>query len=149
LSCSFFDSPTSTVPFLTGRKTDDSDLWHLSVPHTSVASSHSAAAPLNPPSAFFSLQSLTTARFVAYWHRAFGSPSLSTFLRALKLGYIHGIPLLTPKLVSKYPPLSLSTSFGHLDPTKGYCVDPQEKSSRLLSWSCRYYVCSSSHQPSH
>jgi hypothetical protein len=30
---------------------------------------------------------------VAYHHRSFGSPSLSTFLRALSRGYIHGIPL--------------------------------------------------------
>jgi hypothetical protein len=52
---------------------------------------------------------------VAYWHRAFGSPSLSIFVKALTKGFIHGIPLLTPKLVSKYPPLSLSTSFGHLN----------------------------------
>ncbi len=128
LSCSFFDSPTSTLPFLNGRKTDDSDLWHLSVPHTSVAASHSVAAPLNPPSAFFSLQSLTAARFVAYWHRAFDSPSLSTFLRALKLGYIHGIPLLTPKLVSKYPPLSLSTSFSHLDTLRKGIASTRKKS---------------------
>ncbi len=55
------------------------------------------------------------ARFVAYWHRAFGSPSLSTFHRALKHGFIRGIPHLTHHLVAKYPPLSLSTSFGHLD----------------------------------
>jgi hypothetical protein len=115
LSCSFFDSPTSTLPFLTGRKAAEADLWYLSVPPAPAAFSLAVAAPLHPPSAFFSLQSLTAARFVAYWYCAFSSPSLSTFLRALKLGFIRGMPLLTPKLVSKYPPLSLSTSFGHFD----------------------------------
>jgi hypothetical protein len=52
---------------------------------------------------------------VAYHHRSFGSPSLSTFLRALSRGYIHGIPLLTHTLVRKFPPLSLATAYGHLD----------------------------------
>ena len=57
---------------------------------------------------------MPVARFVAYWHRCFGSPSLSTFKRALSRGFIT-VPHLTAKLVSRYPPLSLSTSFGHLD----------------------------------
>ncbi len=117
LSCSFFDSPTSSVPFLSGLiKAAEADLWHLSIPLPPVAPSLTFAAPLPCSSALFSLQSLPAARFfVAYWHRAFGSPSLSTFVKALTKGFIHGIPLLTPKLVSKHPPLSLSTSFGHLD----------------------------------
>jgi hypothetical protein len=115
LSCSFFDSPTSSVPFLSGLKAAEADLWHLSVPLAPVAPSLAVAAPLPCSSALFSLQSLPAGRFVAYWHRAFGSPSLFTFVKALTKGFIHGIPLLTAKFVSKYPPLSLSTSFGHLD----------------------------------
>jgi hypothetical protein len=98
-----------------GLKAAEADLWHLSVPLAPVAPSLAVAAPLPCSSALFSLQSLPAARFVAYWHRAFGSPSLSTFIKALTKGYIRVIPLLTAKLVSKYPPLSLSTSFGHLD----------------------------------
>ncbi len=93
----------------------EADLWHLSVPSVPLPTPpHLAFLPLSP-SAFFSAQSLPAARFVAYWHRAFGSPSLSTFRRALKRGFIRGIPHLTHHLVAKYPPLSLSTSFGHLD----------------------------------
>jgi hypothetical protein len=63
----------------------------------------------------FSLQELPHAKFVAYWHRAFGSPSLPTFLDALSANFIRNIPRLTSALVRKYPPLSLSTSYGHLD----------------------------------
>jgi hypothetical protein len=66
-------------------------------------------------SANFTLSSLPFARFVSYMHRAFGSPSISTFTRALSRGFIHGISTLTASLVRKFPPLSLSTSFGHLD----------------------------------
>jgi hypothetical protein len=67
------------------------------------------------PTILFSLQELPCARFVAYGHRAFGSPSLSTFLDALSSNFIRQIPRLTASIVRKYPPLSLATSFGHLD----------------------------------
>ena len=137
LSCSFFDSPTSTFPFLTGRKTDDSDLWHLSVPHPSVLPSYSLSSP---SSALFALQSLSVARFVAYWHRCFGSPSLSTFKRALSRGFIT-VPHLTAKLVSRYPPLSLSTSFGHLDTLRKNIAS----SRRTISPSCLSLVPTDSH----
>ncbi len=104
----FFDSPSSVTPFITGAKTAGSDLWHITVPPTSPL-------PLSPPSALFTLQALPSARFVAYWHRAFGSPSISTFIRALTRGFIRNIPALTAALVRKFPPPSLSTSFGHLN----------------------------------
>ncbi len=93
----------------------EADLWHLSVPSVSLPTPSNLASLPPSPSAFFSVQSLLVARFVAYWHRAFGSPSLSTFRRALKQGFIRGVPYLTHHLVTKCPPLSLSISFGHLN----------------------------------
>ncbi len=133
LSCSFFDSPTFAVPFLTGLKAAEADLRHLSVPLAPAAPPLAVAAPPLCSSALFSLQPLPAAHFVAYWHRAFGSPSFSTFVKALTKGFIHGIPLLTPKLVSKYPPLSLSTSFGHLDTLrKGIALSRKTVSSSCL-----------------
>jgi hypothetical protein len=83
-------------------------LWFFSVPPIPIP-------PTPPNTALFSLRCLPQARFVSYLHRCFGSPSLSTFLRALSRGYIHGIPQLTHTLVRKFPPLSLATAFGHLD----------------------------------
>ena len=100
-SCLFFDSPTAPLPFLQGTKAPLDDLWYLQVP--------SLPLPNHTPSIFFSLQELPHARFVAYWHHAFGSPSLSTFLDALSSNFIRNIPRLTAALVRKYPPLSLST----------------------------------------
>jgi hypothetical protein len=68
------------------------------------------------PSALFTLQALLRVRFVSYWNRAFGSPSLSTFLKALQANFIRNIPALTPSsLIRKFPPLALATVFGHLN----------------------------------
>ena len=106
-SVKIFDTPTSTTPFLSGTKSPQSDLWFFTAPHPPI--------PPVPSTALFSLSSLPLARFVAYMHRSFGSPPISTFLRALSRGYIHGIPKLTATLVRKFPPLSLATSYGHLD----------------------------------
>jgi hypothetical protein len=82
-SCLFYDSPTAPLPFLRGTKAPSDDLWYLQVP--------SLPKPHHTPSILFSLQELPHARFVAYWHRAFGSPSLSTFLDALSSNFIRDI----------------------------------------------------------
>ncbi len=91
---------------LTGSKALSSDLWFFSVPPSPI--------PRALHTALFSLASLPAARFVAYHHRSFGSLSLSTFLRALSRGHIHGIPLLTHTIARKFL-LSLATAYGHLD----------------------------------
>ena len=111
---------SSTLPLQLFLSSQASKPWRLICgiclfPRCLSLSPHHLASLPPSPSALFSVQSLPAARFVAYWHRAFGSPSLSTFRRALKHGFIRGIPHLTHHLVAKYPPLSLSTSFGHLD----------------------------------
>ncbi len=106
-SVKIFDKTDSPIPFLSGTKSSNSDLWFFSAPQPHILPS--------PSTALFSLSSLPLARFVAYHYRSFGSPSISTFFRALSRDYIHGIPQLTPKLVRKFPLLSLATSYGHLD----------------------------------
>jgi hypothetical protein len=80
-SCLFYDSPESTSPFLQGAKTPDSDLWFLQVP--------TPPKPHHSPTILFTLQELPCARFVAYWHRAFGTTSLSTFLDICSLLQLH------------------------------------------------------------
>ncbi len=86
------------------------------------------STPHHAPSILFTLQELPCARFVAYWHRAFGSPSLSTFINALISDFI-SIPRLTPALVRKYPPLSCATSFGHLDTLRQGIASPRRSPS--------------------
>ena len=61
------------------------------------------------------IHNLDDAAFVSYHHRAFGSPSISTFIRAISKGRFPSLRRLTVKLVRLNPPLSPHTSFGHLD----------------------------------
>ena len=95
-SCHFYDYPEAPLPFLQGTKAPSDDLWYLQVP--------SLPKPNHNPSILFSLQELPHARFVAYWHRAFGSPSLSTFLDALSSNFIRNIPRLTPAFYFLWSP---------------------------------------------
>jgi hypothetical protein len=99
-------TPTSVSVF----KSASSTLPSSPAPPPTCGSSPSLPSPNlhSPQSALFTINSLPHARFVSYLHRCFGSPSLSTFLRALSRGYIRGIPLLTSTLVRKFSPLSLS-----------------------------------------
>ncbi len=88
--------------------------FFLSTPPTTVLS----LFPTVP-----SIHHVSDASFVLYHHRAFGSPVLSTFLKAIRAGYLASIPRLTATIVLRNPPLSLATSFGfgHLDA----CRKPQ------------------------
>ena len=54
-------------------------------------------------------------QFVRFMHAAFGSPAISTFLRALRNGYLSTIPRLTSALVCRYKPNPEATAMGHLD----------------------------------
>ena len=47
--------------------------------------------------------------------KSFGSPAVSTFLRALRLQWLDTIPRLTAALVSAHRPNSVATALGHLD----------------------------------
>ena len=59
--------------------------------------------------------------FVKFMHASFGSPSVSTFLRALRLQWLDTIPRLTSALVSANRPNSIATALGHLDQSRqGY-----------------------------
>ena len=59
----------------------------------------------------------SVADFVNFWHGAFGSPALSTFIPAVKNGFIR-IPGLTAAKIRRHPPNPLATAYGHLDATR-------------------------------
>ena len=82
-------------------------VWHLPL----SPPLHSTAAI--PANAVIALPS--DKGFVAFMHATFGSPALSTFLRALRLGWLDTIPRLTAALVSAHRPNSVATALGHLD----------------------------------
>ena len=53
--------------------------------------------------------------FVQFMHAAFGSPAISTFLRAARRGYLNTLPRLTAKMICTHKPISVATAMGHLD----------------------------------
>ena len=67
--------------------------------------------------ASLAIQVHTQADVAAFWHGTFGSPSLSTFTRAIDKNFIK-LPGVTAKLMRKHFPNPLATSFGHLDQTR-------------------------------
>ena len=80
----------------------------------------------------------TNAERMAFYQLCLGSPSQSTLYRAVRAGYLHSFPNLTPSLVSKYFQLTPATAFGHLDRTR-----KNTRSSRLPPWE----DSSTSHDP--
>ena len=82
-------------------------VWHLPL---NPPLSHPLVVPANAVIALPSDKS-----FVAFMHATFGSPAISTFLRALRLGWLDTIPRLTAALVSTHRPNSVATALGHLD----------------------------------
>ena len=69
--------------------------------------------PLAQANAVLSLPS--DKKFVQFCHASFGSPSISTFLRALRKGYLSTLPRLTSALLCKHMPHTEATAMGHLD----------------------------------
>ncbi len=59
----------------------------------------------------------TAADFVNFWHAAYGSPAVSTFLFAIDNNFIR-VPGLTSAKVRRNPPNSLATALGHLHATR-------------------------------
>jgi Reverse transcriptase (RNA-dependent DNA polymerase) len=93
------------LPVLSAQKLADDNLWMLpNFPSPTSSSAANAAYALS-----------TDAAFVKYTHAAFGSPSISTFEKAVRRGYLKSYPRLTPALLTAHPPHSIATAQGHLD----------------------------------
>ena len=60
----------------------------------------------------------TDAEFVAFVHASFGSPTLSTFQHAVRMGWLSNYPRLTSAMVAANCPHSIATAKGHLDQTR-------------------------------
>lgn len=84
------------------------DLQLLKAPGTNTDSDHQANLTVRLDS---------VADFVNFWHGAFGSPALSTFIPAVEKGFIR-IPGLTASKIRRHSPNPLATAYGHLDATR-------------------------------
>ena len=101
---------------LSGSKQIEDLLWHLPIPIPSQlpplpASSHLAA----PTCSNFAMHNSHDAEFVKFVHAAFGSPSVSTFHRAVRQGFLRSFPRITARMIRLNPPNSVATAKGHLD----------------------------------
>ena len=123
-----FSSPSSPTPYLTGTKGPSDTLWSLDIPPITPPTTALTCIVFSPPGPELtvthtallakntvpSIRNLDDAGYVAYQHRAFGSPAISTFIQAIRHGWIK-IRRLTASLVLRNPPLSVHTAYGHLD----------------------------------
>ena len=79
-------------------------LWHFSF-----------SLPLPPPSANATMLLSSDRAFIHFAHASLGSPSLSTLLNAVRLGYLHYWPRLTVQLLRTFLPHTVATAQGHLN----------------------------------
>ena len=93
---------------LQGKKCPHTNLWQVplkSTPTKQLANSIT----------YFSTRAKDMVQFS---HASLFSPRLSTLLPAIEKGWLYGFPGLSISEVTKFPPLSTSTSKGHLDQTR-------------------------------
>ena len=102
------------------------DLRTLSTVTTGAAyhTMHQGAAP--------AVRLDTSADFVNFWHAAYGSPAVSTFLSAIDKGFIR-VPGLTSAKVRRHPPNSLATAYGHLHATRKGLKSTKKMPHKVIS----------------
>jgi hypothetical protein len=101
-SVDIYDANSSLV--LQGHREMSSRLWMIDIDP-------------QPPHISASLAGTTQADIVRFYHSAFGSPAVSTFLAAVRAGFIQ-IPGLTAAMITRHPPNPTATAKGHLDQSR-------------------------------
>ena len=105
-------------PILSGSKTINQKAWKVQIQQPTITDD--TLAP-HVPSAFgVTLQNSrqTDSEYVQFVHASLGFPSPTTFMNAVRKGYINGpnqYTRLTSKLVAKHMPNAMATARGHLD----------------------------------
>ena len=87
---------------LEGHRNHDNGLWYVQLP-----------SPHQICNTVYHVQ--TQVALAKFLHGACFSPTISTFLEAIKAGYLRTWPGLTVQLVNKWLPKSMATAKGHLD----------------------------------
>ena len=107
---------------LQGSKAPSDTLWPLPLSFASSVeqdASAFAAAPASttPPDehALLAITNQSNAEYVQFSHATFGSPPVSTFMRATTKGYLGNWPRLTARMIRQNTPNPIATHIGHLD----------------------------------
>ena len=96
------------MPVLQGTKPPENKLWSVDIP-TSAAHDSTSTPVCNAS------HLSTDTSFVSFVHASLGSPVLSTFLNAIRLGYLATWPRLTTTVVLAHPLNTIATAKGHLN----------------------------------
>ena len=93
---------------LNGTKSSTDKLWLVQLPNSSTID--------NPSQLQSNASHLSSdAAFVSFVHASLGSPVYSTFIHAVRSGYLSTWPRLTAAIVNAHPPLTIATAKGHLN----------------------------------
>lgn len=106
---------TSNNLILTGHRNPSDGLWDVNL--SSLQQTPPATAPPAPaPNAINIIMRFdkTKAELAMYYHTCLGSPVVSTFLNAIKNGFLTTWPGLTVELIKHHLPPSIATAKGHL-----------------------------------
>lgn len=104
----------NNVLLLSGTRTPESGLWHLTLDASAPCVPTSVPASLLHHS-YAALHSATPAELVAFAHAALFSPALSTLQRAVACGYLPNFMGLTSATLRRHPPTSVPMIKGHMD----------------------------------
>ena len=91
---------------LRGDRDPSTGLWMLDL--SKFTKSHTAS---------LAIQVRTQSEVAAFWHGTFGSPALTTLIKAMDKGFIT-LPGVSAALMRKHAPNPVATSLGHLDQTR-------------------------------
>ena len=103
---------------LTGTRSPDTGLWHLSLTNPPDTTDHVQPDPPLLHHSFAAVASTTPADLVAFAHASLFSPALSTLKSALDRSYLPDFPGLTSAALTKYPPQSIAMIKGHMDQSR-------------------------------
>ena len=98
---------------LQGSKNPGDTLWSL--PLTFSNKPPKSTSSRSPHHAHLAISNQTNAEYVRFSHATFGSPPVSTFMRATSKGYLGNWPRLTTRMIRKNQPNAVATHVGHLD----------------------------------
>ena len=110
----FTDTTVSVVKdgkvLMEGSKKPQDTLWPLPL-------SFAPPAVTEQPDdqALLTITHQSNAEYVKFSHATFGSPPVSTFIRAITKGYLGSWPRLTARMVRQNTPNPVATHIGHLD----------------------------------
>ena len=103
-----FQFTYNNLMVLNGTKSSTDKLWLVQLPNSSTID--------NPSQLQSNASHLSSdAAFVSFVHASLGSPVYSTFIHAVRSGYLSTWPRLTAAIVNAHPPLTIATAKGHLN----------------------------------